>query len=80
MPLSAVPAAVRGACACVTAIGLAGCANIGQVKPWEKGLLAKPAMSFEGDRLEVMLTEHVYVSKEAASGGNGVGGGGCGCN
>lgn len=63
-----------------TSLGLGGCANLGQVKPWEKGLLAKPEMGFEGDRLETLLTEHTYASKEAASGGNGVGGGGCGCN
>jgi hypothetical protein len=37
-------------------------------------------MTFEGDRLDVMFTEHIYGSKEAASGGAGVGGGGCGCN
>lgn len=62
------------------AIGLSACAGLGDVKPWEKGLLAKPEMGFEGDRLETMLSEHTYASKEAASGGNGVGGGGCGCN
>jgi hypothetical protein len=88
MPISAAHVALRGACtrlAVLTLAGcavtvLAGCAGVGQVKPWEKGVLAKPAMSFDGDRLEMMLTEHVYASKEAASGGNGVGGGGCGCN
>jgi hypothetical protein len=26
------------------------------------------------------LQEHIYFSKEAAFGGQGVGGGGCGCN
>ena len=26
------------------------------------------------------LDEHIYFSKEASSGGQGVGGGGCGCN
>lgn len=57
----------------------AGCA-IQPVQPWEKGLLAKPEMSFDNDRLETLLSEHTYTSKEAASGGNGVGGGGCGCN
>lgn len=57
--------------------GMAGCA---QVKPWEKGILAKPDMSFEGDVLETRFAEHTYSSKEASSGGAGVGGGGCGCN
>ena len=51
-------------------------------KPWEKGELAKPAMQFDapGERLEAKYQEHVYFSKEGASGGYGVGGGGCGCN
>ena len=57
-----------------------GCALVQPVQPWEKGLLAKPEMSFDNDRLDVLFTEHVYTSKEAAAGGNGVGGGGCGCN
>jgi len=51
-------------------------------KPWEKGELAKPSMQFDAqtERLEARYQEHVYQSKEAASGGYGVGGGGCGCN
>ena len=60
--------------------GAGGCSNIGQVKPWEKGILAKPEMTFESDRLDGNFTEHIYSSKEGASGGSGVGGGGCGCN
>lgn len=50
------------------------------VKPWQKGTLAKPEMTFEADRLDTHFTEHIYFSKEGASGGSGVGGGGCGCN
>lgn len=57
--------------------GLSGCSS---VQPWEKQNLAKPAMTFEGNRLESAYSEHIYSSKEAASGGAGVGGGGCGCN
>ena len=51
-------------------------------KPWEKGELAKPSMQFDApaERLEARYQEHVYFSKEGASGGYGVGGGGCGCN
>ena len=49
-------------------------------RPWEKGEHAKPAMQFDADRLESRIQEHVTQSKEAASGGWGVGGGGCGCN
>jgi hypothetical protein len=59
---------------------LGGCSQLGQVSPWEKGHLARPEMTFEGDRLDTAFTEHVYDSKEASSGGAGVGGGGCGCN
>ena len=59
---------------------LAGCANLGQVQPWEKGHLARAEMTFDNDRLEKAFGEHTYTSKEAAAGGAGVGGGGCGCN
>jgi hypothetical protein len=61
------------------ALALAGC-SLPPVQPWEKGMLAKPAMTFEGDRLEAKFAEHTYSSKEGAAGGAGVGGGGCGCN
>jgi hypothetical protein len=56
---------------------LSGCSS---VKPWEKATLARPEMTFEGDPLDNKYTEHIYSSKESASGGAGVGGGGCGCN
>lgn len=58
---------------------MAGCASE-PVQPWEKGMLARPEMSFDGDRLETRYVDHIFFSKEAASGGAGVGGGGCGCN
>ena len=34
----------------------------------------------EGNALEAKFADHTYFSKEAASGGAGVAGGGCGCN
>jgi len=58
---------------------LAAC-SMQPVQPWEKGILAKPEMTFEGDPLDQKFVEHTYSSKEGASGGAGVGGGGCGCN
>ena len=58
---------------------LCSCA-ITPVEPWQKGNLAKPEMTFEGDTLDKNFTEHTYFSKEGAFGGSGVGGGGCGCN
>lgn len=61
------------------ALALAGC-GLAPVQPWEKGMLAKPAMRFDQDRLEAKYAEHTYSSKEGAAGGAGVGGGGCGCN
>jgi len=67
------------AAAVAVATAVAGCAWA-PPKPWEKGELAKPAMQFDANRLEARYQEHVYQSKEAATGGYGVGGGGCGCN
>jgi len=57
--------------------GLSACTT---VQPWEKDLLARPSMALVPDENENFLDEHIYFSKEASSGGQGVGGGGCGCN
>jgi hypothetical protein len=54
-----------------------GCAN---VKPWERGALSDYTMRPDRDPLNTALSEHVWFSREAAYGGAGVGGGGCGCN
>ncbi len=62
------------------ALACAGCASITPVKPWEKGELARDSMQFDSDRLQARYTDHVYQSKEMTSGGQGIGGGGCGCN
>jgi hypothetical protein len=59
---------------------LTGCATLQAPKPWEKDRLARPEMQFDADPLDAKLTQHIYDSKESATGGNGVGGGGCGCN
>jgi hypothetical protein len=71
-----------GAWLCCTLIAslaasLTGCAA---PQPWEKGTLARPEMKMDKDGLEARFMSHVYFSKEAAAGGDGVGGGGCGCN
>ena len=58
---------------------LCGCASIG-VKPWERSVLARDDMQIVSDPLDSSIDEHVYFSKEASSGGQGFGGGGCGCN
>jgi len=51
-----------------------------QVKPWQRGTLAEPVMRADRDPLGIAMDEHIFFSREAASGGRGVGGGGCGCN
>lgn len=51
-----------------------------RVKPYERGVLAKPVMAESIDPLQKAMTEHAYFSREASFGGGGVGGGGCGCN
>ena len=68
------------ACLFIVSSFLGGCSTLTPVKPWEKGDLAKPEMTFEGDPLEGRFVQHIYTSKENSSGGYGVGGGGCGCN
>jgi hypothetical protein len=50
------------------------------VKPWQRGALADSIMQADRDPMGSGLIEHVYFSREAASGGRSVGGGGCGCN
>lgn len=50
------------------------------VKPWQRGQLAHPLIQPDRDPLGLALAEHVFFSREAAMGGRGVGGGGCGCN
>ena len=54
-----------------------GCAN---VKPWERSILADYTMRGDRNPLALGFAEHTWFSREAASGGRGVGGGGCGCN
>jgi len=50
-----------------------------QVRPWERGYLARKEMAWEADALESMLNGQIFFSKEASSGGNSAAGGGCGC-
>lgn len=64
-------AALAGGCSTAHAV---------RVHPWERATLADVAMNPNRDPLGAAMTEHVYFSREAASGGQGVGGSGCGCN
>lgn len=62
---------------------LSGCSSLGEkwgVKPWQRNELARQAMQPSPDYFDNFFDEHIYFSKEASTGGQGIGGGGCGCN
>ncbi len=50
------------------------------VKPWQRGTLADYTMQADRDPLGDAQSQHIFFSREMATGGKGVGGGGCGCN
>lgn len=58
---------------------LGGCASIG-VNVWQRDILARPEMQLDSQANDHAIDDHIYFSKESASGGRGFGGGGCGCN
>ncbi|MBI5769874.1 MAG: DUF4266 domain-containing protein [Verrucomicrobia bacterium] len=60
--------------------GCTGSASLVRVKPWERAALADYTMNPGRDPLATAMAEHVYFSRETATGGRGVGGSGCGCN
>ena len=70
----------RGLALLICLTCLTGCSAFAPPQPWEKGNLARPEMTMGGDPLDERFLQHIYSSKENASGGYGVGGGGCGCN
>lgn len=67
----------RPVMACLLAVLLCACAP---VKPWQRGNLARPQMALDEDPMLLSISQHIYDSKEASSGGVGPAGGGCGCN
>jgi thiol-disulfide isomerase/thioredoxin len=52
----------------------------GEFKAWDRGYLADPVMSLDGDPISRVMKDHIHASKEAAAGDGGASGGGCGCN
>ena len=50
------------------------------VQPWERAALADYSMRPDRDPMHNTMFEHIYFSREASTGGRGVGGSGCGCN
>ncbi len=59
-----------------------GCASTSWVRvhPWDRGTLADYTMRPDRDPVATALSEHIYTSRETATGGRAVGGSGCGCN
>lgn len=66
----------------LVAVFSTGCTstNLVRVKPWERATLADYTMNSGRDPLATALAEHIFFSRESATGGRGVGGSGCGCN
>jgi hypothetical protein len=50
------------------------------VKPQQRAILADPSMQFDSDPQASAPIRHVYTNREGSFGGDGVAGGGCGCN
>jgi hypothetical protein len=74
-----VPTLTRSTVLLGLLLALAGCSTLG-VKPWQREILARPEMALTANPMDAAIDDHIYFSKEAASGGRGFGGGGCGCN
>lgn len=51
-----------------------------KVHAWQRNILAQDSMQAVPDAMQSYADDHIYFSKEAATGGKGIGGGGCGCN
>lgn len=60
----------------VAATVATGCAT---VRPWQRGRLASECMQFAPDPAMAAFAGHWQESREGASGGAGLQGGGCGC-
>lgn len=54
--------------------------QLSDVKPWERGTLARDDMQPISDAMDSRVDDHIYFSKEGSTGGSSVKGGGCGCN
>lgn len=68
----------RICCSLLTIIGLSSCTVVST--PDQRINLTHGVMQPDRDQLGEAMSDHMYFSREGSSGGNGVGGGGCGCN
>ena len=75
-----VGAVMRGETLAATAVAKGAKGPKGNLRAWERGCLADPIMSLDGDPLTRSMRDHIHSSKEAAVGDGGIAGGGCGCN
>jgi hypothetical protein len=50
------------------------------IQPWQREHLARRAMRFDIDPLEMRFRQHMFGSREGSDLGYGQPGGGCGCN
>ncbi len=62
----------------LVALSGVGCATVPQRQYGR--YLGDMSMRSDRDPAGLAMAEHMYFSREAATGGRGVGGGGCGCN
>lgn len=62
----------------LTALLGAGCATVPQRQYGR--YMGDMTMRSDRDPAGLAMAEHMFFSREAATGGRGVGGGGCGCN
>jgi hypothetical protein len=67
-------------CAFIVGLSLLMITGCAEVKPWQRGDLAREEMAWQPDPMATSLQNHIYFSKEASRGGASTGGGGCGCN
>jgi hypothetical protein len=61
-------------------VSTAGCVHAPPIQPWQREHLAKRAMRFDADPLELRFRQHMWGSREGSDLGFGQPGGGCGCN
>ena len=76
-PSVAINSLLRFTFALLLSLTASACSH---VEAWQKEHLAATHMRFDRDPLESLARQHMYTSREAANGGYGISGGGCGCN
>jgi len=77
MSLKPLIPSIRRTVMLLACAALCQCTHVPLMK---RGKLADYTMSPDRDPLWTTMNEHIFFSREAASGGRGIGGGGCGCN